>query len=86
MNYDWYLIFNQTEFLALDLVSKEYVLDLQDIGQKTIKAFSGNLISICYEGVFLSVNLNQKNPFKFDSHAVYIDENQNVYLGVLVED
>ena len=85
MIYDWYKIFNKVEFEALDLVSKEYILNLEGKGQKSIFAFkAGSNISIQYEGVFLTVNLHDKNPFDFDSHAVYIDALDDVYLGVAV--
>lgn len=84
MVYTWFKVFNKAEFEALDLVSKEYVLNLEGIGQRSVFAFSGANISIQYEGVFLTINLHDKNPLEFDSHAVYLAENDDVYLGVAV--
>lgn len=86
MIYDWYLIFNLDEFEALGLVSKSYTLDLEDIGEKTILVTKGNYISMLYEGVLLSVQMVDKNPFPFDGHAVYVDDDSNVYLGIEVEE
>lgn len=82
--YDWYKIFNHDEFLALDLVSKAYTLNLEDIGRKTILVTRGNYTSIIYDGVILSLNMNDKNPFTFESKAIYIDANKDVFLGVAV--
>lgn len=84
MIYDWYLIFNKAEFEALELPSKEYTLNLEDIGEKTILVTQGNFVSILYEGVFLPLEMNTKNPFEFDGHAIYVDNNDDVYLGVEV--
>lgn len=85
MIYTWYKIFNKTEFEALDLVSKEYEVVLQDIGLKTILVTKNNLISILYEGIFLSINMNDHNPFEFEDHAVYLHPSNDVYLGIKYE-
>lgn len=84
MEYNWYKIFNLAEFIATGLVSRKYTLELEDLGQKEILATNGNTISITYEGVMLAVNLNNKNPFEFDGHAVYVSEAEDVYLGIAV--
>jgi hypothetical protein len=84
--YDWYKIFNKTEFEALNLVSKVYTLSLEGIGQKDILVTSGISIGMLYEEVFLSLNLNDKNPFEFEDHAIYIDEDDDVFLGIAIED
>lgn len=86
MIYTWYKIFNLAEFNALDLVSKEYELELEDIGIKTVTVTKGKLVSILYEGIFLSVNLNSVNPLEFDGHAVWISGTNDVYLGIAVPD
>lgn len=84
MIYNWFKIFNKTEFDALDLVSKTYTLILEGIGQKDILVTKGVGYGITYEGVFLSLNMNDLNPFEFDGHAIYIDADENVYLGIEV--
>jgi hypothetical protein len=83
LTYTWFYIFNQTEFAALGLVSREYTLNLEGIGFKTILVTKGEGYGMLYDGVFLSLNLNSKNPFKFDSKAIYIDASNNVWLGIL---
>ena len=84
MIYDWYLIFNRADFLNLGLPSRTYTQVLEGVGQKDILATSGELCGMLYEGVFLPVGLNSKNPFEFEDHAVYVDENEDVWLGILV--
>lgn len=78
----WYKIFNLTEFEALGLVSKSYLLDLEALGQKEILATKGNLVSIVYEGIFLPINLEGNNPYSIDDHSVYLDANNDIWLGV----
>lgn len=86
MEYTWFKIFNRTEFDALELVSKTYTLNLDGIGEKDILVTKGEGHGITYEGVFLSLNLNDENPLEFDSHAIYIDSANDVYLGVPVNE
>lgn len=86
MIYAWYLIFNLTEFLNTQLVSRELDIDLQDIGQASIQITKGVGVSIVYDGVMLAINMNQKNPFEFEGYAVYLDAKNDVYLGKVVPD
>lgn len=86
MEYTWFKIFNLTEFNALGLVSKTYTLNLDGIGDKEILVTKGNVVAINYEGVFLSLQLNDLNPFPFDGHAIYIDGSNDVYLGIEVDE
>lgn len=86
MIYDWYKIFNLTEFEALDLISKKYQVVLKDIGAKEILVTKAGLVSMIYDDVFLSINLNNRNPFTFEERAVYVDDNDDVWLGIAVED
>lgn len=84
MIYNWFKIFNKTEFDALDLVSKTYTFNLEGIGQKDVLVTKGLGYGITYQGVFLSLNLNDLNPFEFEGYAIYIDGDENVYLGIEV--
>lgn len=82
MSYSAYLIFNKTEFEALQLGSKTYTVNLPNLGQKDVLVTSGNLLSLTFEGVMLSINLNSKNPFFKDGYAAFLDESNDVYLGI----
>ena len=81
MIFKWFKIFNLTEFTALALVSKTYSYELQDIGLKDFIVTQGNETSITMEDIFLSVNMNDKNPFIFEGHGIYLDENSDVWFG-----
>ncbi len=82
--YTWFFIFNRADFGALELVSRQYTINLQGIGLKTVMVTKGIGFGILYDGVFLPLNLNDKNPFEFDGHAIYVDANDNVWLGILI--
>ena len=84
MIYNWFKIFNLSEFNSLNLISKTYTMILQDLGEKDILVTKGNRTSILYDGIYLSLDLNLKNPFEFESHAIYKDLSNDVYLGILV--
>ncbi len=86
MIYDWYKIINLAEFEALDLVSRNLELILGNIGLANVLVTKGNMVSILYNGIFLSIGLNDESPFEFEGHAVYLDANDDVWLGILNED
>lgn len=86
MQYTWFKIFNTTEFAALGLVSKTYTLDLEGVGQKDVFVTKGVNYGITYEDIFLPLELNAKNPFAFEGHAIYVDADDNVYLGIAVDE
>ncbi len=85
MTYKWYFIFNRTDFLATGLTSREYDVNMENIGLKTILVTLGNLLGLTYEGIFLPIQMNGSNPFAFDSMAVYVNDDNNVFLGFAIE-
>lgn len=82
MSYSAYLICNKAEFEALELISKTYTVNLPELGQKDVLVTNGNLLALTFEGVFLGINLNSKNPFFKDGYAAFLDESNDVYLGI----
>lgn len=86
MIFNWYKIFNLTEFEALGLVSRTYKLTLNGIGEKEILVTKGNSVNVLYGDAFMPVNFYDYNPFIRGGYAVYKDaETDDVYLGILVE-
>jgi hypothetical protein len=85
MTYTWFKIFNITEFDALNLISKTYTFILDGVGKKDILVTKGVTYGMTYEGVFLSLNMIDRNPFEFEGYAIYVDADQNVYLGIEVQ-
>ena len=82
MIYNWYNLINYDDFVAMDLPSHAVEVYLEDIGLKTILITKGSYVSILYEGIFLSYNLNAENPFAFEGHAIYKDTNNDLWLGI----
>jgi hypothetical protein len=86
MTYDWYNIFNSVDFASTGLVSRNLDIELEGRGQKSIIITRGNSLGITVDGVFLVVGLNDRNPFSMDGMAVYVDDNNEVWLGYELED
>ncbi len=84
--YDAYKLINLTDFEELDIPSRKLNVILGDLGEKEILITKGNLTSILYDDVFLPVALNDKNPFEFEGYASFLDENDDIWLGILVPD
>jgi hypothetical protein len=85
MAHFWYKIFNSVEFEALGIPSKTYTVELEQIGTKDILVTKGIALGITYEGIFLSLNLLDQNPFYFEGMAIYKNSNNDVFLGFLDE-
>lgn len=84
-DYDWYLIINRAEFLATGLISRELEMTLEGVGNTTFLVTAGNVLSITEGEVMLSVGAAGDNPFYFQDRAIFLDENENVYWGVIKE-
>ena len=82
--YTWYYIFNAEAFTETALVSRTYTVTLDGIGKKDILVTQGHQLGLSYDGVFLPLELNGKNPFTFEDRAAYIDEDDNVWLGIAI--
>lgn len=85
--YKWFKIFNYDEFVDSGLVSINYIIELENMGEKEFLVTLGNLISVTHEGIILPILLNDKNPFEFESNAIYKDPvTKDVYWGYLQEE
>lgn len=84
MNYNWYFVINQAEFLASGLVSKEIQTFLVGIGLKTILVTRGNYVSIVVDDVMLSIGIgtSDANPFVFEDKAVLLNDEGDIFYGV----
>jgi hypothetical protein len=80
MIYDWYELFNLSEVNSR--VSFEKTMILEGLGQKTILVVNGETTSIIYDDIMLSINLNDRIPFEFEGHVVFLDSNNNIWLGI----
>lgn len=82
MAFNWYRLFNHDEFLEQDVPSIEVDVVLQGLGQKSVLITRGVNTSILFEDTFLTIGLNDKNPFRYGEYAVLKDDNEDVWLGV----
>lgn len=81
MIFDWYNIFSLDEFLETELTSRELVVLLETIGRTTLLISRGNVVSVTYQEVFLPINFLDVNPYIDSGLAVYIDGENNVWIG-----
>jgi hypothetical protein len=88
MIFDWYLIFNLTEFLALNLVSRTISVQIEGIGEKDVLITRGNEVSLVFQDVILPVGFHEQNLFTQEgsekTYGVFKDDDENVYLGIEV--
>lgn len=84
MEFNWYNIFNLTEWYATQLVSRKTTFFLDGIGQKEVLITQGNETAITIDDVFLPLQFAGKNPYQIGAWAVYVDVNSEVWLGKAV--
>ncbi len=84
MTFDWYNIFNLTDWLATGLVARTLTLSLESRGRTVFQITQGNETSVGYDDVFLPVNLLEINPYSQGNYAVYLDSDNGVWFGFLV--
>ncbi len=84
--FDWYKLFNLTEWLEEELVSRKLTVFLDGIGQKEIMIFQGNETSILVDDdILLPVKFNEENPWVKSGYGVFVDVNQDVWVGFEVD-
>ncbi len=80
--WNWYNIFNLTDWLATELVSRTLTLDIVGIGETEFLITQGNETGITVGDAFLPLNFEGSNPFVSGSKGVYVDANNDVWYGV----
>lgn len=80
MNYNWYNLFNLTEFEETGLVSRTITTSLLGIGSEDVLITKGFQTCITYKEALLKIN--DQEVFSFGGYATYLDENADVWLGV----
>ena len=86
MIFDWYQIFNLTDFLATNLVSRTYTQILTGRGEVEVLVVRANVVSVQFDGEFMPIQFAGKNPYASGSYGVFIDTDDNVWLGYRRED
>lgn len=74
------------EFLALNIGSQLYSLNLNGVGQSEFTAYLGNVVNVKYLDEILPVNLYSPALYEKTNYAVYRDDiTGDVYFGFLQE-
>jgi hypothetical protein len=81
---NWFKIFSLTEFLATELASKTYTAFLEGVGQKDILVTQGNVTGVLFEDTFIPLYFEGKNPYQRNKYAVYVDPDNDVWIGIEV--
>lgn len=82
-SYDWYNLFNLTEWLATGLVARTLLVNLESRGRMQFEVTQGNETGIRLDDIFLPVNFLEQNPYVQETYAVYLDTNNDVWFGYL---
>jgi hypothetical protein len=82
MIFDWYRIESLDWFLGLNIPSVTLTRELEGLGLKTVTLTSGNVVGLLYEGTYLMIEFEGRNPYEFDGHAVFVDDNRDIWLGI----
>ncbi len=83
---EWFDVYNEATFLDEDLVSKSVTVDMGTRGDQTVVIFRGNFTSLLFDGVFLCADMNDRNPFHFADHLIYIDDDDEIWLGIVTDE
>lgn len=91
MTFDWFPIFNLTEWEATGLSSRVLTLNLEGRGVTEIPIVRGARTNVSLDGVLLPVGGVEGESALYVGlgglYAVYLDEDsQDVYLGFVVEE
>jgi hypothetical protein len=82
---NWFKVYNLQDFIDTGLVSREIDLDLPTLGLTTVMLTKGIGYGLRYEDYFLPIQLNDKNPYIIDNILIYLDPDDDIWLGLLSE-
>lgn len=82
--FDWFFLANQADFLATGLTSFEGEVVMNGVIEKVLFT-RGDYTSIFFKDTFLSIGMNNRNPFRIGEYAVFLDASDDIWLGVYNE-
>ena len=83
--FDWYKIISIEDFEKNGTPSMDISADTQERGRLDISVYKGVFYALVYDGVYLPVGLNGRNPFIKNGYAAYSDGSY-LWIGFLNED
>lgn len=81
MSWNYWKIYTVKEFEVQNVPQVTIRRDLDTIGTVEISFFKGFNLSVLFQGVILTPNLNGRNPFYKNGVAAYIDEKGQIWVG-----
>ncbi len=82
MSWNWYELFDKAEFEAEGLVSRTLTVTLEGEGEKEILITKGEAIGLVIDEIFLSLHLEENNPYTRDGYGIFEAEDGMVWVGV----
>lgn len=85
--YNWFKIFNLSDFLDTELVSQKFNFSLSGVGDSEFTAVLGNVVSLIYLDECMPVNMYPEQLYQKNNYAIYRDDlTGDVWFGFLVEE
>ena len=79
--YNWYEVIAKADFDALNIPSKEVEVFTEAEGLLNVLVTKGNYYSFLIDDIFISYDLNDRNPFVFEGYGIFLKDDI-FYLGI----
>lgn len=78
----WYQLFDKSDVAELPYISR--VFDLENYGTVEVRLCKGDLYALAFDGYYLPVSLNDRNPFisRDGKYGAVMDRQGFIWLGV----
>jgi hypothetical protein len=83
--FDWYKVILTADFENNNTPSMDVIFDTQERGRINVSIYKSGFYALVYDGVYLPVGLNDRNPFIKNGYAAYKDASA-LWIGFLNED
>ena len=81
MSWNYWKVYTVKEFEVQNVPQVTITRDLDTLGTVEISFFQGFNLSVLFQGVILTPNLNDRNPFDKNGVAAYTDEKGQILVG-----
>lgn len=84
--FEWFYIFNLDEFLSKDIPIFQASVIFEGYGEKTVTITRGAETGVMIDDVFMILNMNGRNPFRYGERALLLDDDGDVWIGIYKPD
>lgn len=81
MSWNYWKVYTVKKFEVQNVPQVTITRDLDTLGTVEISFFQGFNLSVLFQEVILTPNLNDRNPFYKNGVAAYIDEKGQIWVG-----